>query len=59
MDYKKESVVEALKASGHNFDHAVDNGGKDNQLIWQCHEFMQPEAVLVVVEGEPFTRGCG
>ena len=29
VDYKKESVVEALKASGHKLDYAVDNVEKD------------------------------
>ena len=49
MVFKEESVIEALKASRHRCDNAVDDVGKDKQLIWQCHEFLQPEAVLVVV----------
>lgn len=53
VDYKKESVIEALKGSGHKFDHAVDNVGTSKELIWHCHEFMQSGAVYVVVGGEP------
>ena len=57
VDYKKESVLEALKASGHKFDHAVDNVGTDKDLLWNCQEFMQPGAVYVVVGGEPTLDG--
>ena len=53
VDYKKESVIEALKASGHKFDHAVDNVVADKELLWHCHEFMQPGAEYVAVGGEP------
>ncbi|KAI4213976.1 MAG: hypothetical protein LQ351_003380 [Letrouitia transgressa] len=53
VDYKKENVLEALKASGHKFDHAVDNVGHDDELVWYCHEFMRPGAVYVMVAGEP------
>lgn len=53
LDYKKESVLEALKGSGHKFDHAVDNVGSDKQLIWNCHQFMQPGAAYVMVGGAP------
>ncbi|KAG7006797.1 hypothetical protein G7Y79_00013g035690 [Physcia stellaris] len=53
IDYKKESVLEALKASEHKFDHAVDNVGSDEQLIWRSHEFLRPGASLVVVGGDP------
>lgn len=53
LDYKKESVLKILIASGHKFDHAVDNVGKDKDLIWRCHEFMQSGAVYVLVGGEP------
>ncbi|KAL8706796.1 MAG: hypothetical protein Q9201_000222 [Fulgogasparrea decipioides] len=52
VDYKKESVVEALLASGHQFDHVVDNVGYQRDVIWRCHEFMQPKAKFVVVGGE-------
>ena len=53
VDYKKGSVLEALKSSGHKFDHAVDNVGTTQELIWQSHEFMQSGAVYVLVGGEP------
>lgn len=53
IDYKKEGVLEALKASEHKFDHAVDNVGSDDQLIWHSHEFLRPGGALVVVGGEP------
>ena len=52
VDYKKESVIEALKASGHKFDHAVDNVGTNKELVWQCHEFMQSGAVYIMVGGD-------
>lgn len=53
VDYKKENVLEALKATEHKFDHAVDNVGTDEQLPLQCHEFLQSGATMVVVGGEP------
>jgi NADPH:quinone reductase-like Zn-dependent oxidoreductase len=53
VDYKKESVIEALKAGGHKFDHVVDNVGADPQLYWRCHEYMKPGAVYVMVGGTP------
>jgi NADPH:quinone reductase-like Zn-dependent oxidoreductase len=53
VDYKKENVLNALNASGHKFDHAVDNVGTDRELVWHCHEFMQSGAVYVMVGGEP------
>ena len=53
VDYKRESVIDALKARGQKFDHAVDNVGANHELVWHCHEFMRPEAVYVMVGGEP------
>ena len=53
VDYKKESVNRALNASGHKFDHAVDNVGNNKELVWHCHEYMQPGAVYIMVGGEP------
>lgn len=53
VDYKKGSVLEALKAMGQKFDHVVDNVGSDRELIWHCHEFMQPGAAYIMVGGEP------
>lgn len=53
VDYKKQSVLEALRSAEHKFDHAVDNVGKDKELLWHCHEFMQSGALYVMVGGEP------
>ncbi|KAK4954107.1 hypothetical protein LTR66_013576 [Elasticomyces elasticus] len=53
LDYKNESVVEALKASKHKFDHVVDNVGADPKLYWRCHEYTEPQAVYVMVGGTP------
>ena len=61
IDYKKEkSVIDALKASGHKFNHAVDNVSKDKSLYWRSHEFLQqqqqpqrPPAAYILVGGEP------
>ena len=53
VDYKKQSVVEALKACEHKFDHVVDNVGADMNLYWRCHEYTAPEAVYVMVGGTP------
>ena len=53
VDYKKGSVLEALKAMGQKFDHVVDNVGSDKELIWHCHEFMQPRAAYITVGAEP------
>lgn len=53
IDYKKESVVEALRASGTKFDLIVDNVGGDVDLYWKCHEFTKPGAVYAMVAGGP------
>ena len=53
VDYKKQSVVEALKANEHKFDHVVDNVGADPKLYWRCHEYTTPGAVYVMVGGTP------
>jgi len=53
IDYKKQSVIEALKASGQKFDHAVDNVTGDKELYWRCHEYMQPGALYILVGGSP------
>lgn len=52
LDYTKGSVLESLKSSGRKYDHVVDNAGSD-ELLWHCHEFMQPGAVFVKVGGDP------
>jgi len=57
VNYKKESVIEALKASGHKFDHAVDNVGTNKELLWHCHEFIESGAVYVVVGGDASPGG--
>ena len=53
VDYKKGNVLEALKLMGQKFDHVVDNVGSDKELIWHCHEFMQPGAAYIMVGGAP------
>jgi NADPH:quinone reductase-like Zn-dependent oxidoreductase len=53
VDYEQSNVVEALKASGHKFDHVVDNVGADPKLYWHCHEYTKPGAVYVMVGGTP------
>lgn len=53
VDYRKQTVVEALKASGRKFDHVVDNVGADQKLYWRCHEYTTPHAVYVMVGGTP------
>ena len=53
VDYKKGSVVEALKASGVKFDHVVDNVGATMELYWHSHEFTKPEAQYIMVGGGP------
>ncbi len=57
VDYTKGSVLEALKASGRKFDHAVDNVGSNEELIWKCHEIMQPGASYVKVAGDLSLHG--
>lgn len=59
VDYKKQSVIEALTTSEHRFDHAVDNIGKDKELYWRSHEYMWPGAACVLVGGEPSFAGIG
>jgi len=53
IDYKKGSVVEALKASQVKFDHVVDNVGTTMELYWHCQEFTKPEAGYVMVGSGP------
>ena len=53
VDYKKQSVVEALKAGGIRYDHVVDNVGADMQLYWRCHEYTTPQADYVMIAGVP------
>jgi NADPH:quinone reductase-like Zn-dependent oxidoreductase len=53
VDYKKQSVVEALVESGIKFDHVVDNVGSDLNLYWRCHEYTKPEAVFMQIAGAP------
>ncbi len=58
IDYKKESVVETLIASGVKYDHAVDNVGKDTKILWSAHKFLKPDAAMVVVGGEASVSGA-
>lgn len=59
VDYKKSNVIEALKASGHRFDHAVDNVAKDKDLYWRSQEYMQPNGAYILVGGEPSFAAVG
>jgi len=52
VDYKKESVVEALLASGYRFNHAVDNVGTQKEVVWRSHEYMKPGSTYMAVGGE-------
>ena len=51
IDYKKQSVLEALKSSGVKYDHVVDNVGTDFSLYWKCHEYTKPDAIFMNVAG--------
>ncbi|KAK4943481.1 hypothetical protein LTR10_016972 [Elasticomyces elasticus] len=52
IDYRKQNVVDALKATGHNYDHVVDNVGHNMELYWRCHEYTKPSAIYIFVAGE-------
>lgn len=52
IDYKTQNVLDALKASGRQYDHVVDNVGADFSLLWKCHEYTRPGAVCVGVGAE-------
>ena len=52
IDYKKESVLEALKKM-QPFDHVVDNVCSDHNLYWKAHEYSKPEAIFLEVAGAP------
>jgi NADPH:quinone reductase-like Zn-dependent oxidoreductase len=51
IDYKKQGVLEALKASGQKFDHVLDYVGTDYSLYWKCHEYTKPGAIYMNVAG--------
>lgn len=53
IDYKKGSVLEALKKQHPPFDHIVDNVGGNYELFWRAHEYSQPAARYVYVGGTP------
>ena len=57
VDYKKGSVVDALKRSGVKFDYIVDNVGSDPKLYWKCHEFSKEGALYVMVGHSTSWRG--
>ncbi|KAL8720315.1 MAG: hypothetical protein Q9225_002802 [Loekoesia sp. 1 TL-2023] len=61
VDYKKEKVPDVLLRKAkeqHRFDHAVDNIGIDEQLVFHCHEFLQSGATMAVVGGEPSLKAA-
>ncbi|KAI9709468.1 MAG: hypothetical protein M1820_003228 [Bogoriella megaspora] len=53
VDYRKQNVVDALNASGHKFDHVVDNICTDLELYWRCHEYTRPGTVFMKIAGAP------
>lgn len=53
IDYKKGSVLDALKKQSPPFDHIVDNVGGNYELFWRAHEYSQPTARYVYVGGAP------
>ena len=53
VDYKKQSVLEGLKAIGQRFDLVVDNVGSDTTLYSRGPEYMKPEAMYLGVGAEP------
>ena len=55
IDYKKGSVVEALKKSG-GFKHIVDNVGNNSELYWKAHTYSEPSAKFIGVAAEPSLR---
>lgn len=53
VDYRKQAVVDTLKANGHVFHHVVDNVGTDPTLYYRCHEFTTDRAAYIMVAGSP------
>ena len=53
IDYKKSSVVEALKSSGRLFDVLVDNVGGDTRMYFQAHTYTKPGAPYIMVGATP------
>ena len=53
VDYKKSSVVDALKSSGRMFDHIVDNVGGNSQIFYQAHTFTNPGSAYLVIGAQP------
>jgi len=53
IDYKKGSVVDALKASGYKFDHIVDNVSYDSDIYFACDQFTNPGAEYMMIGGRP------
>lgn len=57
LDYNAGPLVKQLqraaRASGHPFDHVVDNVFSDPALYWQAHTYTSPEAKFAEVAGSP------
>lgn len=49
IDYKQQSPLQALQASGRKYDHVVDNVGVPTNLYWKSHEYTNPSAIFVAV----------
>ena len=56
VDYKKQNVLETLLKT-RKFDHAVDNVGSDDELVWRSHEFVKAGSTFVVVGGGAVSLG--
>ncbi|KAK4541383.1 hypothetical protein LTR36_007984 [Oleoguttula mirabilis] len=52
VDYKKQTVLDALRAKGQTIDHVVDNVGSFD-LYFQCHKFTKPNAQWIGVGASP------
>ncbi len=57
IDYKTQNLLSTLIATEPKFDHAVDNVGKDFNLLWHAREFLKPGMSLVCVGGEASIAG--
>lgn len=53
LDYKKGSVADALKISGHIYDHIVDNVCDSPAIYFACDQFTKPEAEYIMLGWRP------
>ncbi|KAK5125317.1 hypothetical protein LTR85_000426 [Meristemomyces frigidus] len=52
LDYKKQPIIDALRAKGQAFDHVVDNVGSFD-LYFDSHKFTKPSAKWIGVGATP------